>query len=125
MPHQCVKCKNIISDGSNEILKGCNNCGGRFFFFMNKHNIEKVKEITESLSEEEKDQMEKDALELINENTEEKPIILDMESIRILKPGKFEIDLVDLFKGNPLVYKLEDGKYIIDVATTFRNSRKK
>jgi len=49
--------------------------------------------------------------------------VLDIESVRVLKPGKFEIDLVHLFnKKNPLVYKLEEGKYIIDIAETFKRS---
>ena len=50
--------------------------------------------------------------------TDEKaPVILDLESVRVLKEGKFEIDIVNLFKkGRPLVYKLEEGKYIIDLS---------
>ena len=36
------------------------------------------------------------------------------------EPGKYELDLVDIFKGKPLVYKLDEGKYIIDVASTFQ-----
>ena len=35
MPHQCVKCSKIFKENSNEILKGCNSCGGKFFFFIN------------------------------------------------------------------------------------------
>jgi predicted nucleic acid-binding Zn-ribbon protein len=42
----------------------------------------------------------------------------------MLKPGKFEIDLVDLFRGKPLVFKLEEGKYIIDIASTFDSTLK-
>ena len=57
------------------------------------------------------------------EEEEEAPVVLDIESVRVLKPGKFEIDLVHLFnKKNPLVYKLEEGKYIIDIAETFKRS---
>ena len=118
MPHQCVRCGDMYSDGSPEILKGCK-CGGRFFFFMKKKDVEAVKEITVNLSQEEKVQLEQDALELVGEEVEQAPVVLDIESIRMLQPGKFEIDLVDLFKGNPLVFKLEDGKYIIDLASTF------
>ena len=31
--------------------------------------------------------------------------------------------IVDLFNGEPLVYKLADGKYIIDIASTFSKSK--
>jgi len=46
--------------------------------------------------------------------------VLELENIRVLKPGKYELDLVDLFKGKPLVYKLADGKYVIDLVSTFK-----
>ena len=53
------------------------------------------------------------------------PVVLDLASINITEPGKFELDLVKLFKGDPLVYKISEGKYIIDVAETFKNTKKK
>lgn len=54
---------------------------------------------------------------------EEDPVILDLESVRILKPGKFEIDVVKLLgKKTPIIYKLEEGKYIIDLASTLKIS---
>jgi len=41
---------------------------------------------------------------------------LDFESIRVTGEGKFEIDLANLFnQKQPLVYKLEEGKYLIDL----------
>ncbi len=50
---------------------------------------------------------------------EQAPVILDIESIRITGEGKFELDIVKLFrKDRPLIYKLEEGKYIIDLAST-------
>ena len=54
--------------------------------------------------------------------TEEKtPVILDLESVRIVGDGKFELDIVKLFdKKKPLIYKLEEGKYIIDLASTLK-----
>lgn len=126
MPHQCVKCGKIYEDGSNELLSGCSACDGKFFFFVKQANLERAKEITESLTLEEKEQMEKDVACLINdEGKEDQPVILDLESIRVVKPGKYELDLVDLFKGKPLVYKLDDGKYMIDIVSTLRAKEKK
>lgn len=53
------------------------------------------------------------------------PVILDLESVRAMGSGKFEIDLINLFrKDRPLIYKLEEGKYIIDLATTMQQSAK-
>jgi len=126
MPHQCVRCSKLYEDGSREILTGCT-CGGRFFFFMKNKSVEEAKEITRKLTVEDKQQMERDALDLIGDKTKEEnkidyPVVLDLESIRVKQPGKFEIDLVDLFKGEPLVYKLSDGKYVIDLASTFESA---
>ncbi len=124
MPHQCVRCSKLYEDGSREVLTGCS-CGGRFFFFMKEKSVEEAKKLTTKLTDNDKKQIEKDAMELVGDKTETEvskdlPVVLDLESIRVLKPGHFEIDLVDLFKGEPLVYKLSDGKYVIDIASTFK-----
>lgn len=122
MPHQCVKCGTIFKDGSNDLLRGCENCGSKFFFYVKKESLEKAKEITSKLTAEDKKQIETDVMEIIgDENLEDHPVVLDLESIRILKPGKYELDIVDLFKGKPLIYKLDEGKYLIDIASTFKS----
>ena len=122
--HQCVKCNTIFGDGASEILKGCSSCGGKFFFFVRKEALEKVKEMTEKLSVEDKERIQNDVYDIIGYE-EDKPVILDLASINILSPGKFELDIVKLFKGEPMVYRLEEGKYIIDLAQTFRKDVKK
>ena len=33
MPHQCLKCGKIFEEGSQQLLKGCLDCGGNRFFF--------------------------------------------------------------------------------------------
>lgn len=127
MPHQCVRCNIFYDDGSEEILKGCP-CGGRLFFYVKKEKLEQSKKILEKakLSEPEKEQMEKDVFELVGSQIdEEEPIILDLESIRVVKPGKYELDLVHLFKGDPLIFKLQEGKYMIDLVETFKRAREK
>ena len=124
MSHQCVRCGKIYEEASNELLKGCNQCGGKFFFFVRKETIEKVKELTVDLTPKDRKEIEYDIKELIGEEDIDKPVILDIESIRVLKPGQYEIDLVDLFRGKPLVYKLEEGKYVIDLASTFNAKEK-
>ena len=123
--HQCVRCNTMFEDGSNNILKGCTNCGGKFFFFVRKDALDKVKKATALLSQEDKLRMETDVREIIGDEGEDEAVVLDLESVNITEPGKFQLDLVKLFKGDPLVYKLEDGKYLIDVATTFKNMREK
>jgi len=120
MSHQCVRCGKFYPDGSKELLEGCS-CGGKFFFYVKKQDIKKAKELTIDLTKEEKQQIEQDVKEIIGDQIEDdQPVVLELENIRVLKPGKYELDLVELFKGKPLVYKLEDGKYVIDLLSTFK-----
>lgn len=127
MPHQCVRCNTFYEDGAQEILNGCS-CGGKLFFYIKKERLAKAKEVAGQvqLTETEKKQIEKDVFELVGSKSEEdQPVVLDLESIRITKPGKYELDLVHLFKKDPLIVKLEDGKYMIDIIETFKKSKGK
>lgn len=124
MSHQCVRCGKLYDDGSNQVLKGCTDCQGRFFFFVKK-NVESANKIVEKLSDEDKNQIEKDVMDIVGiKEDDDQPVILDLESIKIDKAGAYNLDLVRIFKGQPLVYKLEDGKYIIDIASSFQLSKK-
>jgi predicted nucleic acid-binding Zn-ribbon protein len=125
MPHQCVSCGAFYEDGSKEILQGCSVCNGKLFFYVKQERIEAIKKERPqifSLSNDEKKQIEEDVYDILgSEIDRSKPIILDIESIKILKPGKYELDLVNLFKKKqPLIYKLEDGKYMIDIIESFK-----
>ncbi len=121
MPHQCVRCGTMYGDGDKAILEGCKECGAKLFFFIKKSHVEESKKFTDNLSKKEKAEIEKDVLDLVGAKLEEeKPVVLDFESIRVLKPGKYEIDLVHLFKKEPLVYKISEGKYIIDLPEVFK-----
>ena len=127
MPHQCVRCNTFYDDGSSAILKGCS-CGGRLFFYIKKEKLAQAKEITATvkLSDEEKVQIEHDVYDMMGADIEQdEPVVLDLEAIRIVKPGQYELDLVHLFKGDPIVFKLDEGKYVIDLIESFKSLRKK
>jgi len=122
MPHQCVRCGKIHPDGAADILKGCS-CGAKLFMFIKNKHLEEGKELVSNLSKDEKDQIEKDVCEILQVKKEtNKPVVLDFETIRILKPGKYELDLIGLFKKDPLVFKLAEGKYFIDLAQAFKEN---
>ena len=123
MTNQCVHCGKMYEDAAKELLEGCE-CGSHFFFFVRKKQLEELREKTIELAEIDKKQVEQDVREMIGlEEEKDVPVILDLESIRTVGPGKFEIDLVNLFsKKRPLIYKLEEGKYIIDLASTLKVS---
>jgi len=122
MPHQCIHCGKIIEVGSREILDGCAKCSGRFFFYIKD---EKVKQLLaqqsiplESFSKSEKEKVESDVRQILKVEDDETPVILDVESVRVISPGKFEIDLVSLLNRKPIVFKLEEGKYMIDIESS-------
>ncbi len=116
MPHQCVKCSAMYGDGAQEILSGCTECGHETFFYVQEEKVEEAKEKVEELSDEEKEQIEEDAKELIGDEEQDRPVVLDFESVNINQPGKYQLDLVNLFQEeSPLVYRLHDGKYMIDL----------
>ncbi len=125
MPHQCVRCSRIIASGSKELLEGCDNCKSHFFFYIRDEQLKKIKESPIEIPEGEKETIEKDIREMAGITEEDVPVILDLESVRVTGSGKFEIDIVNLFsKERPLIYKLEEGKYIIDLASTLEKSMK-
>jgi uncharacterized protein len=128
-PHQCTKCGEIYPDASQELLSGCV-CGSKFFYYirqdrmdeLNRINNDDIQETLTVLEKADKIQIERDIREITGmEKEPDKPVVLDLESVRVISPGKFEIDIVNLFsKKRPIIYKLEEGKYIIDLTSTFK-----
>jgi predicted nucleic acid-binding Zn-ribbon protein len=107
----------MYADGAKQLLEGCDDCKGRFFYFMRKEAVEK--QVFPSLTKDEVEEVEKDIRELIGDKkVGDKSIILDIETIRVLKPGKYLIDLTNAFsKDRPIIYKIKDGKYYIDLSS--------
>ena len=127
MPHQCVRCNTFYDDGATEIIKGCK-CGGKLFFYIKKEKLEEAQKVAQEvrLTPKEKEQIEQDVFDLVgSEIDRDEPVVLDLEAIRVLKPGKYELDLVHLFKGEPLIFKLDEGKYMIDLVESFRSKASK
>jgi len=87
--------------------------------------MDKVKKEIIEIPTEEKKKIERDIREMAGITDEDAPVILDIESVRVTGEGKFEIDLVKLFRRDqPLIYKLEEGKYIIDMESLLKTSVK-
>lgn len=119
MPHQCVHCSKIIEAGSKEILDGCGDCGGRFFFYIRDEQARRLRESKEEPIPEfntlDKQKVEADVRSILKMEDEEKPVILDLENVKVISPGKFELDIVSLINRKPIVFKLSEGKYLIDI----------
>jgi predicted nucleic acid-binding Zn-ribbon protein len=118
MAYRCVHCSRTYKDGSNEVLSGCSNCGSKFFFYIKNEKLKEISEKTSvDLNETEMKQIEQDVREIAGLEDEEKPVFLDFESVKVIKPGKYLLDLAKLFASNkPKVYQIEDGKYVVDLS---------
>jgi predicted nucleic acid-binding Zn-ribbon protein len=127
MAYKCVHCSKVYKDGSEEILKGCSECRSKFFFYIREEKLREILEKKESepeLTKDEKNQIEDDVREIAGIKDEETPVFLDFESVKIIKPGKYLLDLSKLFSmDKPKVYKLEDGKYIVDLTSKVKSQQ--
>jgi predicted nucleic acid-binding Zn-ribbon protein len=124
MAYKCVHCSSVYPDASQELLTGCTDCKSKFFFYIKEDKLKEImasKDIELQLSPKEKKQVEEDIRDIVGVKDEEVPVFLDFESVKIVKPGKYLLDLQKLFSaGKPRVYKLEDGKYIVDLTSAFK-----
>jgi predicted nucleic acid-binding Zn-ribbon protein len=102
MPHKCVRCSKIYEEGDVDYLSiGCP-CGSKVFLFTNGKNdleqMDDVKWIEEELAG-------------IVKSTH-RSISLEVENVRVLQNGIFEIDVSSLLK-NPVVVKDSEGVYYL------------
>jgi len=122
MPHKCTKCGRIYPDGDKRILKGCE-CGNNRFIYVPKEKKlkaegAKVKEVKDEplkvKAEEEKD-VEKKVVDAES-----------VESVRILNPGTYEINLEKIFSREEIIIALqEDGRYAIHLPSLVGKLEKK
>ena len=128
MPNQCIHCSAVYEDGARETLAGCSKCGSKFFFYMTADKMLKIQQARGTplgeLTSEDKTQIEEDVREITGIKDIDAPVILDLETVKITGSGKYILDVPNLFsKKRLLVYKLEDGKYVIDIASTIKKQK--
>ena len=117
MPHKCTCCGKIHPDDADYLIHGCDVCGCKFFFYVSEENIKKAEDAMKEIDKEEMRRIEEEVREILKDENDEKDnvVILDIESIRIEKSGKYLIDIVNLFNQRPIVIRLSPGKYKIDL----------
>jgi predicted nucleic acid-binding Zn-ribbon protein len=117
MPSKCTYCGKVHVDGAPYLMKGCDECGCKFFFFVKEDALPRVEEEMGKFSRNEISQMENDVRGLLPDVAANETVVLDIEAIRVAKPGKYEIDVTQLFSQSPIVIKVGPGKYEIDLST--------
>jgi len=125
MPHKCTQCGREFEDGSTKILKGCPSCGGKKFLYIReaeRHDDvlkektidEIVRETGEEVLEVKQDRQKKDEIEVFER----------IESIRILGPGSYELNIEKLAQSDEVVVGLEkEGRYVVDILSMARKKK--
>jgi len=144
MPHKCTRCESIFKDGAAIILNGCPKCGWNKFLYVRdeapapEHVIKSdasvstgqispeaskfIKEVDELLGIQDEPKQH----ELIKEQKVETPKEIGnrVESIRILSPGQYELNLESLLERKEIVMALkEDGTYIVHLPSVFKQKK--
>ena len=118
MPNKCTRCGKLHADDADYLLQGCDECGSKFFFYFRKEAAEAVEKDVQHLTRQDIVEIEKDIREIVPEKLEEdETVILDLEAVRVIKPGKYKIDVTNLFTQNPIVIRIGPGKYELDLST--------
>jgi hypothetical protein len=101
MPHKCVRCSKLFESGSNELKHGCG-CGSKVFLFLqNKDDAAHLGDTK---------WIEGELANIVKQS--DAPVTLDVENVRVLNKGVFELDISSLMK-NPVVIKDDEGIYYI------------
>jgi len=126
MPNKCTYCGKVHADDASYLMStGCDKCGCKFFFYVREENLEKAAENLENFSKEDITEMESDVREILPDSAKDETVVLDIEAIRIVSPGKYEIDVTNLFNQKPIVIKVGAGKYELDLSTIMQKWKDK
>ncbi|PKL67987.1 MAG: hypothetical protein CVV30_11615 [Methanomicrobiales archaeon HGW-Methanomicrobiales-1] len=128
MPHKCTKCGREYQDGSTEILRGCASCGGKKFLYVKEEEINK--DVLEEKSIEEiADESKEEVLEIVEKPTTRKKEVEmydRVETIRIVSPGSYELNLEKMVKSDERIVSVgKEGSYIIDLVSMAKEEPKK
>jgi len=127
MPYRCLKCGKIYEDNDPQVLKGCDECGGKMFVYVGSKPLEEqeiVKKKVEELKIEIKES-KGEKVDITIKSAGEEIKIEGVETIIVEEPGKYIIDVDKLMKGHPIVLRMKKGDYRIYLPSLFGKPRKK
>ncbi|ABE51159.1 Zn-ribbon domain-containing protein [Methanococcoides burtonii] len=135
MPHKCTRCEKIFEDGAEVILSGCPNCGWNKFLYVKDMEPEKEVQVQpETVDSVDDDipaeQFIREIDDIIGIEHKERETVEEegerVESVRILGPGSYELNLNSLFEREEIVMAIkQDGTYAVDLSSAFRKKKKK
>jgi len=144
MPHQCMECKNIVERGSIDLKMGCPVCGCKKFQYIRPQNsppataeyMENIASIEAAVKKAEI-RLRAEEIKVSQSVTgaethlaparkpwsirREEPRI---ESVRIVEPGTYDINLEALLNRKTLVVAQEEGDYLLDLSSAMKSDTK-
>jgi len=127
MPHKCTKCGREYKDGSTEILKGCESCGGKKFLYVKEEELNR--DVLEEKSIDEiAEESHEEVLEVVEPQEEQKQVEMydRVETIRIVSPGSYELNLERMAQSDERIVSVgKEGSYIIDLMSMADEPKKK
>lgn len=123
-----MNCGREYSEDSDELIEGCE-CGSSLFLFQKEgedaHEVEDLKEERDEVLNEIDsflDQMDEGG-EDAEDNTSR--ISFDLESIKVIEEGVYEINVKKLLKHVPLVVEIMDSGYYVHLPSVFKKGEEK
>ena len=149
MPHRCMDCKNIVDSGSIDLKAGCPVCGCKKFQYVRPKKEAKPSSptVAEYVAQAEKVAREEyeaslaarenlgrgpdPAAKPANKREAPRPSPAEsrqegprIESVRIVEPGTYDINLPVLLNRKELVMSKEEGTYFVDLPSALKQPKK-
>lgn len=125
MTHRCMNCGREYTEDDEELVEGCA-CGSNLFLY--EQDAASDEPAQEDVDEDEVMQEIDDYLDSIKDNEPgagDTNIRFDLQSIRVLEEGVYEIDLKKLLDEVPLIVEVKDGNYHLHLASVFTQGEEK
>jgi len=131
MPHKCTRCESVFKDGAAIILNGCPKCGWNKFLYVRDENAAQGKPETTGSIPPAASKFIREVDDLLGKKpevkeTDTKPDEIGdrVESVRIISPGSYELNLESLLEREEIVMALrEDGTYIVHLPSVFQKKK--
>lgn len=126
MVHTCAKCGKVCPDSSDEILTGCAVCGGKKFYFERPQARDAgARTNTGAAPPPEPAHETAEHMESMAE-PEKEDRFSRVESIRILGPGTYELNIEKMARSDDRVVGLgQEGSYAVDLLSMAGTKKKK
>ncbi len=120
-----MQCGRDYKDASPVILRGCESCGGRKFLYVGENDRNKdimLEKSAEALAKETPDQVL-----VVSTGADEKKEARDrVESIRIIAPGTYELNIEKLANSDERVVGIgTEGNYLLDLHSMIKPGKDK